>query len=119
MDLNINLLLYGVKENCYQNEKPCEFNEKERDVDENLCIKTSSLKPIKKYGDDERCKDSYYCCYQNVLHCNKNILHCLHNIISSFHGFFNGIVFRNRKLFCHSYKMFAKNSIAKNFSFAE
>ena len=73
MDLNINLLLERVKENCYQNEKPCECNLKERAViDENLCSQASSHKHIKIDGDEENCRRcSYYCCYQNVVHCSE------------------------------------------------
>lgn len=69
MDLNINLLLLHVIENCYKNEEPCECNKKEHtDIEENLCNKCSSLKHIEKDRDEENCRrGSYYCCYENVF----------------------------------------------------
>ena len=69
MDLNINLLLLHVIENCYKNEEPCECNKKEHtDIEENLCNKCSSLNHIRKDGDEENCRQgSYYCCYENVF----------------------------------------------------
>ena len=40
-------------------------------MDENLCIKHSSLKPTEIEGDEENCRGSCYFCYQNVLHCSE------------------------------------------------